>query len=102
MNLDEIETTPISELSEKEFDHVAIGISANSDLELIRTENPEMQFMLTDRDGFEWIVSKRLTAREVFRLSQVITEGESHPYGSFFKERPFYEIDRKRAAAGDN
>jgi hypothetical protein len=102
MSLDEIEGMTLSELSEKEFQHVALGIAANADLSLIRTQDQEAEFMLTDGEGFEWIVSRKLTAGLVFKLATVIQTGEEHPHGEFFRQRPFYDIDRRRAAANDN
>jgi len=101
MNIDEIEGMPLSELSEREFEHVALGILNNSDLQLIRADDPEAQFMLSDGEGFEWIVSRTLTASQVFKLSTVIAEGEQHPHGEYFRLRPFYDMDRRKLAAND-
>lgn len=102
MNYDEIEGLPLSELPEREFNSVALLIGAKTDLNLIRTEDPEAEFVLTDDDGFEWIVSRKLTTGSVFNLAKVIHAGNQHAHGEFFRQRPFYDLDRRKAAANDH
>lgn len=102
MRIDEMEWMTLADLSEEEFNNVALGIGHHSELTLIRTEDPEAEFMLTDGEGFEWIVSRKLSVGSVFKLATVIEAGEQHPHGEFFRQRPFYDIDRRRAAANDN
>ena len=100
MSIDELERTPLRELSEAEFSHIAQGIAQNSDMMLCHSDvMPESFDRLIDNDGESFLVSRNLTAGAAFKYAIVISQANNHPLGEFFTERNFF--DPRMAAAND-
>ena len=100
MNIDELEQTPLRELNEAEFLHIAHSIAQNSDMMLMHSDLMGEEFdRLIDNDGESFFLSRNLTAGAAFKYAIVISKANNHPLGDFFTDRNIF--DPRMAAAND-